>query len=188
MTPEIATERLVLRGWRESDRAPYAVLNADPEVMRHFPSTLTREQSDQMVDRIEAAWTSTAHGLWAVERIDRGEFIGFVGLAAPTWVTDFTPCIEVGWRLARQHWGQGYAPEAALAALAYGFEHVELPNDEIVSFTTKENAKSQRVMEKIGMHLDPSREFDHPLTPGWHEQRHVLYSIERAQWQVRVAR
>lgn len=188
MTPEIATERLLLRGWRESDKAPYASLNADVDVMRHFPSTLTREQSDSMADRIVATWEANSFGLWAVERIDSGEFIGFVGLAAPSWVTDFTPCVEVGWRLAQAHWGQGFAPEAARAALAFGFDRVELPNDEIVSFTTKQNLKSQRVMQKIGLRLDPSREFDHPLTPGWVEQRHVLYSIERARWLSDVAR
>lgn len=183
--PEIKTERLLLRGWRESDRAPYARLNADSEVMRHFPSTLTRDQSDQMVDRIVALWDANDYGLWAVERIDTGVFIGFVGLAAPNWQAAFTPCVEVGWRLATAHWGQGFAPEAAHAALAFGFEHVELPNDEIVSFTTKQNLKSQRVMQKIGLHVDPAREFDHPLTPGWVEQRHVFYCITRAQWNVR---
>lgn len=183
MTPEITTERLLLRGWREADKARYALINADPEVMRHFPSTLTREQSDRMVDRITALWDANSYGLWAVERLDTGMFIGFVGLAPPTWQAAFTPCVEVGWRLASAHWGHGFAPEAALAALAFGFEHVELPNDEIVSFTTKQNVKSQRVMQKIGLHLDPAREFDHPLTPGWVEQRHVFYCIDRAQWQ-----
>ncbi|MEQ1872203.1 MAG: GNAT family N-acetyltransferase [Ilumatobacteraceae bacterium] len=183
MTPEIRTERLLLRRWREADKAPYAQLNADPEVMRHFPSTLTRDQSDQMVDRMTAAWDANSFGLWAVERLDTGAFIGFVGLAAPNWQAEFTPCVEVGWRLAAAHWGQGFAPEAARAALAFGFENVDLPNDEIVSFTTKQNVKSQRVMQKIGLHLDPTREFDHPMTPGWVEQRHVFYCIDRSQWQ-----
>jgi ribosomal-protein-alanine N-acetyltransferase len=182
VTPEIRTERLLLRGWREADKAPYARLNADAEVMRHFPSTLTREQSDQMVDRMTAAWNTKGFGLWAVERVDDGSFVGFVGLATPTWTTDFTPCVEVGWRLAKAQWGIGFASEAARAALAFGFERVELPNDEIVSFTTTQNLRSQRVMEKIGMRRDPARDFDHPLTPGWCEQPHVLYCLERAQW------
>lgn len=188
MTPELTTSRLFLRGWRESDRAPYAALNADPEVMRHFPTTLTAAQSDEMVARIEAGWAANSFGLWAVETLAAGEFIGFVGLAAPTWTAHFTPCVEVGWRLGRQHWGQGYASEAAHAALAFAFEHVALPNDEVVSFTPRENLRSQRVMHKIGMVLDPSREFDHPLTPGWAQQRHVLYAIERTRWQAHVAR
>ena len=188
MTPKINTERLLLRGWRATDKAPYASLNADSRVMRHFPATLTSEQSDQMVDRMVAAWDTNSFGLWAVERIDTGAFIGFVGLAAPSWETNFTPCVEVGWRLAHEQWGQGYAPEAARAALAFGFEYVDLPNDEIVSFTTKKNLNSQRVMQKIGLTPDPSREFDHPLTPGWEQQRHVLYCIERGQWLAGVPR
>ncbi len=186
MTPEIRTDRLMLRGWRAADKEPYALLNADSQVMRHFPATLTRDQSDQMVDRMVAAWDARCFGLWAVDRLDSGEFIGFVGLAAPNWQTDFTPCVEVGWRLAHAHWGQGFAPEAARATLAFGFGHVDLPNDEIVSFATKQNLNSQRVMQKLGMRLDPSREFDHPLTPGWGQQRHVLYCIDRALWQARV--
>ena len=188
MTPEVSTERLLLRGWRESDKLPYAMLNADSEVMQHFPSALTHEQSDQMVDRIIASWETNGYGLWAAERTDTGEFIGFVGLAAPSWVSDFTPCVEVGWRLAKSHWGQGFAPEAAQAALAFGFGAVDLPNDEIVSFTTKQNIKSQRVMQKIGLRIDPTREFDHPLTPSWSQRRHVVYAIERARWQSDMAR
>ena len=179
---------MLLRGWLAADKKPYALLNADSQVMRHFPATLTREQSDQMVDRMMAAWDARSFGLWAVERIDSGEFIGFVGLAAPNWETDFTPCIEVGWRLAHAHWGQGFAPEAARVALAFGFERLDLPNDEIVSFTTKQNVSSQRVMQKIGMSPDLGREFDHPLTPGWAQQRHALYCIDRAQWAASVTR
>jgi RimJ/RimL family protein N-acetyltransferase len=188
MTPIIRTERLVLREWRETDKLPYSLLNADPEVMRHFPSMLTREQSDEMVDRMTASWEQRGFGLWAAERVDTGRLIGFVGLSAPGWQADFTPCIEVGWRLARQHWGNGFAPEAATAALAFGFEHVDLPNDEIVSFTTTRNLKSQRVMQKIGLRLDPAREFDHPLFPLWDERRHVVYAIDRATWTASVAR
>jgi len=187
MTPQVHTDRLLLREWREADKPAYAALNADPEVMRHFPSTLTAEQSNDMVDRMAAAW-SRGFGLWAVERVDTCDFIGFVGLAAPTWSTDFTPCVEIGWRLARAHWGLGFAPEAARAVLGFAFMQVALPDDEVVSFTTERNVKSQRVMQKIGMRLDPSRSFDHPMTPGWVEQRHVLYCIDRPTWQAGVAR
>ncbi|MGB8862246.1 MAG: GNAT family N-acetyltransferase [Ilumatobacteraceae bacterium] len=189
MTPRMRTERLLLREWRDTDKVAYALLNADTEVMRHFPSTLTSEQSDEMVDRMAATWDQQGFGLWAAERLDTHQFIGFIGLAAPRWHLDgITPCVEVGWRLAKQHWGHGFAPEGAAAALAYGFEHVELPNDEIVSFTTTANLNSQRVMQKIGMHRDEARGFDHPMTPGWHGQRHVLYSIDRATWRAGVAR
>ncbi len=177
--PWIETERLLLREFLDVDRAPYAALNADPEVMAHFPSTLTPYQSNEMVDRIIARWAEDGHGLWAVELLATGEFIGFVGLARPRFETHFTPCVEVGWRLARWAWGHGYAPEAALAALDWGFAHLDLPNDEIVSFTTTLNLKSQRVMQKIGMTHDPADDFDHPLLPDWSEHRHVLYRIHR---------
>ena len=182
MTPQIRTQRLVLRGWHESDKPFYAALCADPDVMRHFPSTLTAEQSNAMVDAMAARWQYNNFGLWAVERLDSTQFIGFVGLAAPSWQASCTPCVEVGWRLGKSHWGLGFAPEAARAVLRYGFDHVNLPNDEIVSFTTTANPNSRRVMSKIGMHHDAARDFDHPMTPGWAGQRHVLYSINRAQW------
>lgn len=189
MTPQIRTDRLLLREWRDSDKVPYGLLNADKKVMEHFPSVLTPLQSDEMVDRMATAWVLRGFGLWAVERSDTGQFIGFVGLSAPGFeVEGVTPCVEVGWRLAKQHWGHGFAPEAASAALTFGFESVELPNDEIVSFTTTQNLKSRRVMQKIGLRLDPAREFDHPMTPGWHGQRHVLYCIDRATWQAGVTR
>jgi RimJ/RimL family protein N-acetyltransferase len=187
-TPRLTTERLLMREWRESDRAPYATLNADPEVMRHFPSRLTPEQSDEMVDRITAGWRDRGFGLWAVERIDTGDFIGFVGLLSPVWQAEFTPCVEIGWRLAKEHWGNGFAPEAAMATLEWGFANVELPGDRIVSFTTVGNVNSQRVMQKIGMTRDVDGDFDHPLLPDWVDRRHVLYRIEREQHDKRVAR
>lgn len=169
-----------MRAWTEADREPFAALNADLDVMRHFPSTLTAEQSDELVDRIESSWAHRGFGLWAVERLDTAEFIGFVGLSAPGWSAQ--PLVEVGWRLARRHWGLGFAPEAAVAALRYGFEHVVLPDDEIVSFTTTANANSRRVMDKIGLVHRPWRDFDHPLLDDWHGRRHVLYSIGRDEW------
>ena len=186
MTPEVRTQRLLLRGWREEDKLPYSLLNADPEVMRHFPSMLTAQQSDEMVDHLAKAWEARGYGLWAAERLDTHEFIGFIGLSSPSWSE--RPYVEVGWRLGRQHWGHGFAPEGALAALRFGFEQVDLPDDEIVSFTTTKNLKSQRVMQKIGMRHDASRDFDHPLLPHWDERAHVLYCIDRRTWQAGVAR
>jgi RimJ/RimL family protein N-acetyltransferase len=177
-----------MREWRDSDREPYAALNADAEVMRHFPSTLTVEQSSEMIDRMMSVWIDRSFGLWAVERSDTTDFIGFVGLAAPTWHAAFTPCVEVGWRLAKQHWGHGFAPEAATAALEWGFANVDLPDDQVVSFTTVANVSSRRVMEKIGMVRDPDGDFDHPLLPEWSERRHVLYRISRRQFAEHVAR
>jgi RimJ/RimL family protein N-acetyltransferase len=187
-TPRVETARLLMREWRDSDRAPYAALNADPEVMRHFPSTLTLQQSSEMIDRMRASWADRGFGLWAVERVDTSELVGFVGLAAPVWQAAFTPCVEVGWRLARQHWGNGFAPEAATAALQWGFANVDLPHDEIVSFASESNANSRRVMEKIGMVRDVERDFDHPLLPEWSGRHHVLYRIDRRQFAEHVAR
>jgi RimJ/RimL family protein N-acetyltransferase len=186
IVPRLVTDRLILREWRDDDLAPYAALNGDPEVMEHFPFTLTPQQSDEMVDRIRGHWAE-GFGLWAVEVADRspadarlsGRFIGFIGFAAPTWSTSFTPCVEIGWRLSKQAWGHGYAPEGARAALAWAFEHIDLPNDEVVSFTTVANHKSRRVMEKIGLVRDPARDFDHPMVFGWSGAPHVLYAIDR---------
>ena len=186
VTPEIRTERLLMRGWRNEDRLPYSLLTSDPEVMRHFPSPLSQQQSDEMVDQMGRAWEVSGFGLWAVERLDTHAFIGFVGLTVPSWAA--TPCVEIGWRLAHAQWGQGFAPEAARAALAFGFAHVVLPGYEIVSFTTTRNLKSQRVMQKIGMRHDATRDFDHPLLPTWVERRHVLYCIDRPTWWASVAR
>jgi RimJ/RimL family protein N-acetyltransferase len=174
----LTTDRLLLRPWRPSDRAPFAALNADPEVMRYFPKLLTREESDAFVDRIEANFAARGWGLWAVEVIDGPEFIGFVGLNVPGFEAAFTPCVEVGWRLAKEHWGNGYATEAARAATHYGFQVLEL--DEIVSFTSTVNRPSRAVMERIGMTHDAAEDFDHPNVPPGHELcRHVLYRLAK---------
>lgn len=170
---EVRTARLLMRHWRDSDREPFAAMNADPVVMRHFPAPLDRAASDALVDRAQAGLTERGWGLWAVEAF--GEFIGFVGLHPVPDDMPCHPCIEVGWRLAARHWGRGYAPEAARAALDVAFDGIGL--DEVVSFTTELNAPSRRVMAKIGMSHDPARDFDHPRQAGWHGQRHVLYAI-----------
>ncbi|GAA4353913.1 GNAT family N-acetyltransferase [Angustibacter luteus] len=176
---EIRTDRLLLRHWRDADREPYAALNADPEVMRHFPNALDLAASDAMLDRLEAQLVAHGWGLWAVERLDTGDFIGFTGLN-PTPDLLPSPCVEVGWRLAHPHWGQGFAPEAARAALEVAFDGLGL--DEVVSFTTTRNASSRRVMTKLGLTHRPERDFDHPRTPGWEGQRHVLYAIDAGTW------
>ncbi len=177
--PTLRTARLVLRPWRVADRVPFAALNADPEVMEHFPAVLSRAESDALVDRIEAGWAQDGLGLFAVEAA--GDFVGFVGLARPGFSAHFTPAVEVGWRLARSAWGRGYAPEAAVAALRFGF--VDCGLDEIVSFTTVANANSQRVMTKIGMTRNPGEDFDHPALPEAHPmRRHVLYRLARRDW------
>lgn len=175
---QIVTPRLLLRRWRDSDREPFAAMNADPQVMEHFPNSLTRAESDARIERIERHFAEHGFGLWAIEVREGAPFAGFIGLAVPTFQADFTPCIEIGWRLAAAHWGQGYATEGAKAALAFGFETLGL--DEIVSFTVPENVRSRRVMEKIGMWHDAAGDFAHPLLPPDHRlSRHVLYRIRR---------
>jgi RimJ/RimL family protein N-acetyltransferase len=173
---ELQTERLLMRRWREGDLAPFAELNADPEVMRHFPAPMTPEESDALVDRIEMSFAGRGWGLWALEVAETGEFIGFTGLEVPSFEAHFMPAVEIGWRLARDAWGHGYATEAAHAAAAFGFD--ELGLEEIVSFTATENTRSRAVMERIGMTHDATGDFDHPNLPSGHRlSRHVLYRL-----------
>jgi RimJ/RimL family protein N-acetyltransferase len=149
-------------------------MNADPEVMEHFPAPLSRQQSDELVERIERGFAENGFGLWALEVRETEEFIGFTGLAVPGFEAHFTPAVEIGWRLACSAWGNGYAAEAGKAALAFGFERVGL--EEVVSFTTVGNHRSRAVMERLGMSHDPADDFDHPGLPAGHPQRrHVLY-------------
>ena len=179
--PTLRTERLALRRWTEADRAPFARMNADPEVMRFFVRPLEPAESDTFVDRIEARFEINGFGLWAVERREDSVFLGFTGLAAQTFEAPFTPCVEVGWRLAREAWGHGYATEAARAARAFGFGTAGL--EEIVSFTTPLNVPSIRVMERLDMHRDPADDFDYPSIAGGHPlRRHVLYRLRKEEF------
>jgi RimJ/RimL family protein N-acetyltransferase len=173
------TDRLLLRRWLPADREPFAAMNADPEVVAHLPGALAREASDALAARIEAHFEEHGFGLWAVEIPGVTPFAGFAGLSIPGFQARFTPCVEIGWRLAAPLWGRGYATEAARAALAFGFETLRL--GEIVSFTASGNHRSRRVMEKIGMGREPADDFDHPALPEGHPlRRHVLYRITRA--------
>ena len=169
----------MLRDWRESDRAPFACLNADPEVVRYLSGPRDRAGSDALVDEILAHWAKHGFGLWAVERRADGAFLGFTGLSRPAFEAHFMPAVEVGWRLARQAWGNGYATEAGRAVLDYGFEVLGL--DEMVSFTVPANDRSRRVMERLGMSRLPADDFDHPRFALGHPlRRHVLYRLRRA--------
>jgi RimJ/RimL family protein N-acetyltransferase len=173
---ELRTERLRLRGWQPSDREPFAAMNADPRVMEYFPAPLSPEESDARVARIEAHFDRHGFGLWAVEVVGVAPFAGFIGLSIPGFEAHFTPCVEIGWRLAAAHWCRGFATEGARAALAFGFNTLGLA--EIVSFTATVNLRSRRVMEKLGMTHQPGDDFDHPLLPEGHWlRRHVLYRI-----------
>ena len=178
------TPRLVLRPWLPTDRELFARMNADPRVMRFFPATLSREESDGFFDLIERRFLDYGYGLWAVDRKDTGEWIGFVGLVYRPrcdFNAPFAPCHEVGWRLRAEHWGHGFAPEAARFALQFGFEPLQL--EEIVSFTVPANLPSRRVMEKIGLEWDADGDFEHPnLPPGDPLRLHVLYRLSRSAW------
>jgi RimJ/RimL family protein N-acetyltransferase len=175
--PLIVTERLLLRDWRDADLAPFVAMNADPVVMEFFPETYSEERTSRFVARIRERWKELGYGLWAVERKDTERFIGYVGLWPATFPAHFTPAVEVGWRLAADQWGHGYATEGAQAALDYGFNTVGLK--EIVSFTSAINVRSWRVMERLGMHRDVSGDFEHPNVPEGHPVRpHVLYRIK----------
>jgi RimJ/RimL family protein N-acetyltransferase len=176
-TPVLRTERLLLREWRAEDREPFAALNADPRVMEHLPSLLPRPQSDALARRSEQHFASHGFGPWAVEVPGVAPFIGFVGLVVPGFDAHFTPCVEVGWRLAAEHWGRGYATEAARASAAHAFGVLGL--EQLVSFTTPENMRSQAVMQRLGMTHDEADDFDHPRLPAGHRlRRHVLYRLE----------
>lgn len=173
---EIRTDRLILRHWRDEDLESFAELNGDAEVMAHMPSLLDRGESDALAARINEQLKQRGFGLWAVEVPGVAPFIGFVGLSVPRFTAHFTPCVEVGWRLGRTHWGKGYATEAAQASLAFGFDNLGL--EEIVSFTVPTNTRSIAVMERLGMTRDPADDFDHPRLPEGHAlRRHVLYRL-----------
>jgi ribosomal-protein-alanine N-acetyltransferase len=183
--PELTTERLRLRRWRAADGEPYAQLNADPQVREFFPELLTRAQSDAQIAVFEEHFEQHGFGIWALERRAGGGLLGFTGLDLATYEADYAPAVEIGWRLARSAWGQGYATEAARAALRHGFEVLEL--GEIVAVTTPVNLRSRAVMERLGMTHDPAEDFDHPEIAAGHPLcRHVLYRLTVADWRAHV--
>ena len=172
----------MLRPWRDEDLEPFRALNADRRVMQYFRDVLSAEQSDALASGIRRGLQERDFGLWAVEVTGVADFIGFVGLSIPSFESHFTPCIEIGWRLAAGYWGQGYASEAASAVLDYAFG--PLARDEIVSFTAIANRRSIGVMERVGMLHSPADDFDHPSLPVGHSLRRlVLYRLAQADWQ-----
>ncbi len=178
---ELRGRRVVLRHWRADDLEPFAALNADPAVTEFLAGPRSREVSAQMIARLQAGIDERGWGLWAVDL--GGRCIGFTGITRPRFEAHFTPCVEVGWRLAGDTWGHGYATEAARLALAYGFEVLGLP--EIVAFTAVDNGRSRRVMDRLGMRHQPEDDFDHPDLPGHPLQRHVLYRLPREDFRAR---
>jgi RimJ/RimL family protein N-acetyltransferase len=173
----LSGDRVRLRRWRDEDRHAFAVMNSDARVMEFFRSPLSRVESDAMADRIEQHFCEHGFGLWAIEVPGGAPFIGFAGLSWARFSAPFTPCVEVGWRLAFEHWGHGYATEAARLALGHGFGTLAL--SEIVSFTSATNHRSRAVMERLGMRRDPAEDFDYPGMPEGHPlRRHVLYRLD----------
>ncbi len=171
----LAGPRVELRPWLDSDLDSFAAMNADPEVMEFFPSPLTRERSQAVLEKLQRGISERGWGLWAVEIA--GDFAGFTGLAEPAFEAPFTPCVEIGWRFHRRFWGQGYALEAARLSLRFGFERLRLR--EIVSFTARPNERSQRVMQRLGMSHNSDEDFEHPAIPAGHPLSwHVLYRIQ----------
>jgi RimJ/RimL family protein N-acetyltransferase len=172
----LSGDRVRLRRWRDEDREAFASMNADGRVMEFFRGRLSRVESDAMVDHINDHFGKHDFGLWAIEVPGVAPFVGFAGLAWARFSAHFTPCVEVGWRLAFEHWGRGYATEASRLALRYGFGALAL--SEIVSFTSATNHRSRAVMERLGMRRDPADDFDYPSFPEGHPlRRHVLYRL-----------
>ena len=171
----LETSRLLLRQWREEDFEPFAAVNRDPEAMRFFPALIPRAESDAFAERLGLVISLRGWGLWVVEVKAGPQFIGFVGLNEVDFDAHFTPAVEVGWRLRRDQWGNGYATEAARAAIAFAFDQLAL--NEIVSMTTAANERSRRVMDRLGMTRDPADDFDHPRVPVGPLRRHVLYRL-----------
>jgi len=179
--PSLTTPRLLLRPWRKEDLEPFAAMNADPEVMRFFFSPRTRAESAAQLSAAMEALARRGWGIWAVERPGVAPFIGFIGLHEPTFQAPFTPCVEIAWRLVRDAWGQGFAPEGARAVLLHAFDQVGLA--EVVAFTPRINRPSIRVMEKVGMVRDPQGDFQHPDGPAEHPLSwHVLYRARARDW------
>ncbi|MGA9668816.1 MAG: GNAT family N-acetyltransferase [Terracidiphilus sp.] len=177
MKGHLTTPRLILRPWRESDRIPFQAINADPRVMEFYPSTLTPQESDDLIARIDQHFVQHGHGPYAAELPATGAFIGYIGLYTPTFEAPFMPAVEIAWRLAFDHWGKGLATEGARAVLDHAFETLGLPG--VVSFTVPQNQRSRRVMEKLGMVHDPTDDFNHPRIQDGHPlRRHVLYRIQ----------
>ena len=177
---QLKTKNLILRQWKKSDYLAFSKLNSDVDVMKYFPKPLSETESHEMAMKIESSIKQKGWGFWAVELKENHLFIGFVGLHEPSSDLPFSPCVEIGWRLDKRYWGKGYATEAGKEVLRFAFDTLKL--DEVVSFTTVENNKSQSVMKRLNM-IDIRQDFEHPaLAKGHHLREHVLYKITKEQW------
>ena len=175
---QLQTNRLILRQWRDSDIPTFIEMGQDPRVMEFFPTLWSEEKSRDCAAYFREHFTENHFGFFAVELKETQQFIGFVGIAKVGFDSHFTPAVEIGWRLASQHFGKGYATEAAREVLRFAFADLGL--DEIVAFTVPANIPSRHVMEKIGMSHDEKDDFAHPkLSPDHRFAQHVLYRIKR---------
>jgi len=182
---EPKTARIQLRQWIPTDFDPFAAMSADPQVMEYFPKPLSRSESDTIAEKCQSFIAENGWGVWAAELLESKEFIGMVGLHFPSSDLPCSPCVEILWRLARPHWGRGYATEAATAALKVGFEHLGLK--EIVSFAVVHNHRSRAVMERLNM-VDSGETFEHPDLPiSSHLREHCLYKLSRENWAAGIA-
>ena len=181
MTISLETRRLAMRPFTMQHLDDVAAMNADARVMEYFPATQTRAESEEFLKRLLAHQAQYGFAPFALHLKSDDRFVGFTGLIRAAFEADFTPATEIGWRFAHAAWGQGLGPEAAQACLAFGFNDLAL--DEIVSFTSVQNFRSRRVMEKIGMRHNAAEDFDHPNLPRGHAlRRHVLYRLRREEW------
>jgi len=172
----LRSERLILRPWRDEDLPAFAAMNADARVMEFFPNCLARTESDDVAARIRKDIDTRGWGFWALEVPGDAPFIGFTGLSVPRFSAHFTPCVEIGWRLSPAYWRQGYATEAARAAIDFAARALGL--NEIVAFAVPDNHRSRAVMARLGMTHDARDDFDHPLLPeSYNRRRHVLYRL-----------
>lgn len=177
---KLETDRLLLRQWQAQDFSVFAQLNDDPQVMEYFPSTLNREESDNIAKKCRSLISENGWGFWATELKETDEFIGFVGLHKPKSTLPFSPCVEIGWRLHKNYWGNGYATEAGKEVLRYAFEVLKL--NEVVSFTTASNFRSRAVMERLDL-ANTKQNFKHPdVSRNHHLSEHVLYKITQSKW------
>ena len=179
----LETERLILRTWQEKDFVPFCAMNQNPKVMEYFPSVLNESESRAIVDKVKQHFKEHGYTWYSTALKSSGEFIGMVGLIKASFDAHFTPTTEIGWRLMEKHWGKGYATEAAKAALDFAFTELKLP--EVVSFTTKDNGRSRRVMEKVGLQYEPKDDFHHPkLNKESPLSLHVLYRLSEGDLKI----
>jgi RimJ/RimL family protein N-acetyltransferase len=183
-SPVLQTDRLVLRRWTDGDREVFARINADPEVMRYRLRTLTRQESDNLIDDIEACFNQNGFGMWAVEQTEDARLIGFIGLEVASEDMPFRPLIHLGWHLAVDAWHHGFATEGAAAVVDFAFDDVGM--SEVVAHTAARNERSRAVMRRLGMTHNPADDFDGPWYPAGHpNRRFVLYRLTEAGWRGR---